>query len=283
VYYISNDSNSTYNSGQVELNKRFSNGVQFQTAYVRSKALGDYDGTSQSETAAYFTDRNHHLDKRLLSFDRTNVITSSGIYDVPLGPGKKFLSSSHGVVARIVERWQTAVIFNKFSGSPTTFSDSAGGTFNNTTTATAVLNGPIPSGSVHIVGNNVEYFNNLTQVGDPSAKSLPSTLQSQSALFAVQNAAGQIVLQNPALGTLGGLSPTAYRGLGTFTFNAQASKSILLSKEHNFTLKLRADAINLLNHEIWGTPSLNIDSTSFGLITSASGSRTVNVSVRLEF
>jgi hypothetical protein len=100
VYYISNDSNSTYNSGQVELNKRFANGFQFQTAYVRSKALGDYDGTSQSETAAYFTDRNHHLDKRLLSFDRTNVITSSGIFDVPLGPGKKFLSGTHGVLAR---------------------------------------------------------------------------------------------------------------------------------------------------------------------------------------
>jgi hypothetical protein len=283
VYYISNDSASTYNSGQVELNKRFSSGFQLQAAYVRSKALGDYDGTSQSETAAYYTDRNHHLDKRLLSFDRTNVITSSGIYEVPFGPGKKFLSGTHGVLARIVERWQTAVIFNKFSGSPTTFSDNAGGTFNNTATATAVLNGPIPSGSVHIVGNNVEYFNNLTQVTDPSAKNLPSSLQSQSALFAVQNAGGQTILQNPALGTLGGLSPTAYRGLGTFTLNAQASKSILLSKEHNFTLKLRADAINLLNHEIWGTPSLNIDSTSFGLITSATGSRTVNVSVRLEF
>jgi hypothetical protein len=283
VYYISNDSNSTYNSGQAEINKRFSNGFTLQSAYVRSKALGDYDGTSQSETAAYYTDRNHHLDKRLLSFDRTNVITSSGIFDVPVGPGKKFLSSGHGVVARIVERWQTAVIFNKFSGSPTTFTDSAGETFNNTATATAVLNGPMPSGSVHIVGNNVEYFNNLTQVTDPSAKNLPSSLQSQSALFAVQNASGQIILQNPALGTLGGLSPTAYRGLGTFTFNAQASKSILISKEHNFTLKLRADAINLLNHEIWTTPSLNIDSTSFGLITAATGARTFNVSVRLEF
>jgi hypothetical protein len=283
VYYITNDSNSTYNSGQVEINKRFSSGFQIQAAYVRSKALGDYDGTSQSETAAFYTDRNHHLDKRLLSFDRKNVITSSGILDVPLGPGKKFLGSSRGVLARIVEKWQTAVIFNKFSGSPTTFTDSAGGTFNNTITATAVVNGALPTGSVHIVGNNVMYFNNLTQVGDPSAKNLPSSLQSQSALFAVQNASGQIVLQNPALGTLGGLGATAYRGLGTFTFNAQASKSVLLNKERNITLKVRLDAINLLNHEIWGTPNLNIDSTSFGLITSAGGARVVDLSLRLEF
>lgn len=281
VYYVSNDSNSTYNSGQVELNKRFANGFQLQAAYVRSKALGDYDGTSQQEIAAYYTDRNHHLDKRLLSYDRTNVITSSGVYDVPLGPGRKFLGSTHGVVARIVEKWQTAIIFNKFSGSPTTFTDSAGGTFNNTATATAVLNGPIPSGSVHFVGNNVEYFNNLTQT--LSNPNLPSSLQSQNALFSVQNASGQTILQNPALGTLGGLGPTAYRGLGTYTFNAQASKSIVINKERNLTLKLRADAINLLNHPFFSTPSLNIDSTSFGLITSASGTRSVNLSVRVEF
>jgi hypothetical protein len=141
----------------------------------------------------------------------------------------------------------------------------------------------MPSGSVHIVGNNVAYFNNVTQVADPSIKNMPASLQSQSPLFAIQNAGGQVILQNPALGTLGGLSPTAYRGLGTFTLNMQVSKSILLSKEHNFTLKLRADAINLLNHEIWSTPSLNIDSTSFGLITAATGARVMNVSVRLEF
>ncbi len=293
AYYITNDSNSTYNSGQVELNKRFAGGFQLQANYVRSKALGDYDGTSQQEIANFLTDRNHHLDKRLLSFDRTNVITTSGILDVPLGPGKKFLGSTHGVMARIVERWQTAVIFNKFSGSPTTFTNSgatassggsgAGDTFNNFGAATDVLNGPMPSGSVHIAGNNVMYFNNLTQVPDPSIKNMPANLQSQSPLFAVQNAAGQIVLQNPALGTLGGLSPTAYRGLGTFTLNAQASKSILINKERGLTLKLRADAINMLNHPIWGTPSLNIDSTSFGLITSASGTRSVNVSARIEF
>ena len=283
AYYISNDSNSTYNSGQVELNKRFGHGFQLQAAYVRSKALGDYDGTSQSETAAYFTDRNHHLDKRLLSYDRANVITSSGIYELPIGPGKTILGDSHGVLGHIVERWQTAVIFNKFSGTPTTFTDSAGGTFNNTTTATAIANGPLPSGNVHIVGNNVEFFNNLTQVPDPSIKLLPSSLQSQSALFGVQNAAGQMVLQNPALGTLGGLSPTAFRGLGTFTLNAQASKSILLNKERNLTLKLRADFLNLLNTPIWTTPSLNIDSTSFGLITAATGNRTMMMTVRIEF
>ena len=72
-YLIGNFSNSTYNSLQVEVNKRFAQGFQVQGSYVRSKALGDYDGTSQSETATFITLRNEHLDKRLLSFDEPNV------------------------------------------------------------------------------------------------------------------------------------------------------------------------------------------------------------------
>ena len=96
-------------------------------------------------------------------------------------------------------------------------------------------------------GNNVLYFTGLTQVPDPSIKLLPSNLQSLSTLYAVQNAAGQIVLQNPAPGQLGTLSPTNFRALGSFTLNLQVSKPIVLNREHNIVMILRGDAINVLN------------------------------------
>jgi hypothetical protein len=60
-------------------------------------------------------------------------------------------------------------------------------------------------------------------------------------------------------------------------------KAITLNQEHNVTLRVRADAINLLNTPIWNTPNLNIDSTSFGQITGASGNRTVVLGARVEF
>jgi hypothetical protein len=182
----------------------------------------------------------------------------------------------------VVEKWQTAVIFNKQSGTPTTFGNSAGDTFNGQSTTDIPL-GALPSGSVHMVGNNVEYFSGLTQVQDPSVKLLPSNLQSLSTLYAIQGANGQLLLQNPVPGSLGPLSPTSYRGLGTFTLNLQLSKAVTLSQERNITLRLRADALNLLNTPIWGTPNLNIDSTSFGQITSASGNRNVVLGARVEF
>ncbi len=279
---VGNFGNSTYNSLQIELNKRFQGGLQLQGSYVRSKTLGSYDGNTQNEVSSFLTLRNEHLSKQLLSYDIPNVWRTSGIWDLPFGPGRRFVGSSHGVVSRLVEKWQTAVIFNKQSGTPTTFSNSAGDTFNGSG-ATDMQWGPLPSGSVQKVGNNVVYFNGLTQVTDPSVASIPSNLQSLSTLKAIQGSNGQLLLSNPVPGLLGSMSQSSYRGFGTFTLNMQASKAVTLNTEHNITLRLRADAINLLNRPIWGTPNLNIDSTSFGQITSASGSRSVVLGARVEF
>jgi len=279
---VSNFGNSTYNSLQVEVNKRFQSGFQVQASYVRSKTLGTYDGNTQNEVSNFLTLRNEHLSKQLLSYDIPNLWRTSGVWDLPFGPGKRLLGSSHGVVSRLVEKWQTAVIFNKQSGTPTTFSNSAGDTFNGSS-ATDMQFGPLPSGSVQKVGNNVVYFNGLTQVPDPSIRNLPANLQNLSTLYAIQGANGQTLLANPVPGLLGSLSQSAWRGLGSFTLNMQLSKAVTISSEHNITLRVRADAINLLNRPIWGTPSLNIDSTSFGQITSATGNRSVVLGARLEF
>jgi len=286
AYLVSNFSNSTFNSLQLEMNKRFGHGFQIQGSYVRSKALGDYDGTAQSEVSNFLTLRNEHLDKRLLSFDEPNVWRLTGIWEIPFGQDRHFLSSAHGVLGHVVEKWTTSVAFYKTSGTPNGFSDTFSGvtvgTFNYAnTTPTAV--GPLPTGSVYKSGNNVQYFTGLTQVADPSIKNMPANLQSLSPLYAIQNSSGQIVVENPAPGNLGTLSPTNFRGLGSFTLNLQLSKPVVLSREHKISMIFRADAVNLLNRPIWGTPNLNIDSTSFGQITSANGNRTVNLTLRVTF
>jgi hypothetical protein len=282
VDYISNFSNSTYNSLQVEVNKRFGAGLQLQAAYVRSKALGDYDGNQQSQVTSFNTLRDEGFSKQMLSFDRPNVWRTSAVYDLPFGPNKKLLASTHGVLARIVEKWQSAVIFTKQSGAPTNFTGT-GATFNGNT-GTVVINGAVPTGSVHMVGNNVLYFpSGYTQVPDPSVQNLPSNLQSLSTLLALQGPNGQIAVQNPLLGTIGGTDPTMFHGMGTYTLNVQLSKSIMLNTEHNIRMTLRADALNILNSPIWNTPSLSINSTSFGQITGASGNRNVVLGARIDF
>jgi hypothetical protein len=186
------------------------------------------------------------------------------------------------VLAHVVEKWTTSAIFSKTSGSPGAFGNSDGGTFNNST-PTSVALGPLPTGSPYISGNNIMYFHGLTQVKDPSIALMPSSLQSQSSLYAIAGPSGNILLENPVAGQLGPLSPTNFRGLGSYSFNVQVSKPVVLNRERNIQAIFRADFINILNKPIWSTPTTNIDSTSFGLITSASGNRSVNVTLRVTF
>jgi len=74
-----------------------------------------------------------------------------------------------------------------------------------------------------------------------------------------------------------------FRGPGTFTLNAQVSKAFHLKREGTMLIRLRADAVNLLNTPIWNAPNLNIDSVNFGLITSAGGTRNLQLGARIEF
>ena len=76
-----------------------------------SKALG-IPGNSYTNPAErekdYILGANH----------RTHDFRSNGTFELPFGPTKLLLSNSHGVLARIVERWQTSVIINISTGAP---------------------------------------------------------------------------------------------------------------------------------------------------------------------
>ena len=99
---------------------------------------------------------------------------------------------------------------------------------------------------------------------------------------------GQIAVENPLLGTNGGADPTMFHGLGSYSFNVDLSKAIVLNAERNIRMTLRADALNVLNSPIWSSPStanMSINSTSFGQITSTvtGSNRNVVVGARLDF
>jgi hypothetical protein len=58
-------------------------------------------------------------------------------------------------------------------------------------------------------------------------------------------------------------------------------KRVKIAESKEF--ELRVDAINILNTPQWGAPTLNINSASFGRITTATGNRTFVLNSRLSF
>jgi hypothetical protein len=282
-YYTGNFGNSTYHSFQLDLNKRFSKGYTVQSNYTWSRTLGDEEGDDQLLLNSYRNGRDRHIDKRLLGFHRTHVFRNSGVWELPFGPNRMVLGNSHGPVARLVEGWEFGGIFNLFSGGPNTFY-SGTGTFNQFVDNTAVLVGPLPTnGHVQKTDNGVIFFSGLKQADDPSIAQLTTAqqLRFRSTLKAITDANGKFIAVNPLPGALGSMSQTTFEGPGTFRLDVNLIKRIrvLEGKE----LEIRGDAINVLNHPVFGNPDTNINSTTFGRITSAGGARSVVVSARVNF
>ena len=71
------------------------------------------------------------------------------------------------------------------------------------------------------------------------------------------------------------------KGPGTLGLDMALTKRVRVNEKTMFTL--RADAINLLNKPQWGVPNTNINSATFGRITTATGSRTILLNARVDF
>ncbi|MBZ5607958.1 MAG: carboxypeptidase regulatory-like domain-containing protein [Acidobacteriia bacterium] len=280
TFLIGNFSNATYNSLQVEVNKRFSHSFTLQSSYVWSHNLGDTEGDVSGSTVqggvadSYRTLRNMSLDKRPLSFDYASVFKINGLYELPFGRGKMLGRNAPGWVDRIIGNWQIGAIGLFYSGRPLNFT--AQNTINTiaATTSSAAFSampvGALPGNAVQKVGNGVVYFNGLKQVTDPSVAYLgTSALRSLSTLKAITDASGNLLLVNPLSGQLGPLAGGILRGPGAKTLNLNVIKRIKVTER--ITLQLGATADNVTNTPVFADPTTDINNINFGRITSTGG------------
>ncbi|MBI3950349.1 MAG: TonB-dependent receptor [Acidobacteria bacterium] len=269
VLYMSNFSGSSYHAGEIEVRRRFARGLQFQANYTLSRALGDGfdDGTDQFGFAVNFrTNRNRSIEKGRLVFDREHVLKINGIYELPIGPGQRFLSGTHGVIGKVLEGWQLNGIFLVYSGRPRTFSSGrftlfgAGG-------LNVIPANPAPgfdirsfNGKVTRLPDGVTFFLGAT---NPFAD--PFNLNRQ-----VLDENGNVILTTPEPGTAGTLGIGTISDPGEVFFDASAIKRTKVTEDIN--IEFRAEFFNLFNNVNFtfnpftggGGFNANINSATFG-------------------
>jgi len=286
-----NNDNSTYHAFQTEVRKRLAKGFTGQFGYTWSKTLGNTaaaNGSGSSSTATVRDPRNRSLQKGLVTFDRTHIFKGNGTWALPFGSNRAFMNNSPGWVQRVVEGWELSGIFSWLSGEPLEFLSPIKtlAIRANTNANTADLVGKFPDnlGKVQVGNGFVQYFSDLKTQTAPLPNyggdtSLPGRFTNQ----VVVDGANNIVLQNPQPGTTGNtaLNLPGVKGPGTLGLDMALSKKVRIRENTTFTL--RADAINILNKPQWGLPDTNINSTTFGRITTATGSRTILINARVDF
>jgi len=89
-----------YNSLQVAVQKRYAHGLTFSANYTFSKNI---------QATSYVNPQDATPTRVLTAFDRPQRLAFSPSYELPFGPGRRFLNSTNGIARRFVGGWQVLV------------------------------------------------------------------------------------------------------------------------------------------------------------------------------
>jgi hypothetical protein len=272
TYQDSNGDNN-YHGLQIDLRHRLSYGLSLGANYVWSHALGDLlNETDQAAGYTWYTTRNARLNYGPSPFDRRHVFNAYWTYDLPFGKGRRFLSSS-GLLDRIVGGWTLGGRETIASGHPLLLNGGRN-TVNNLTQSGVVFGGGFTAEQLQkalsTVGgsfSNTALISNVASIAtlNPSAR----TSQVNQALYAPASTPGQfagfVYLRNNDL----------------YILDMSLNKDIRIAERWRMTL--RVVALNFLNHPFFDIANSSPTSTTFGQITGASGTRTIQFRASIDW
>jgi Carboxypeptidase regulatory-like domain len=110
-------SGTTYYEGlQVQIEKRFTNGLSFLAGYTLSRLMDNTSSGFSSFTASGVNKYNQKPEWGVSTSDEPNTFKASGTYELPIGPGKKYFNN-HGATGQILGGWQFGAILDYEAGT----------------------------------------------------------------------------------------------------------------------------------------------------------------------
>lgn len=230
-----NDGFSWYHSLQARLERRFSKGVTVQASYTFSKFM---------EATSYLNAGDLYPEKCISAEDFPHRFSMSGIYELPFGPGKRFLGTGRGAAGLLTGGWQLQGIYTMQSGQALGFGNA------------------IFIGNVHDIplnGRNIDrWFNTDAGFVRDAAAQLEYNVRILSSRF------------------------SGVRGDGINQVNFSVMKNTQLAE--SFRLQFRAQALNALNHAQFANPVTDPTSAAFGTVQyEKTSARTIQFELKLLF
>ncbi len=240
-----NSRTTVYHAVQLSLEKRLTHGLSVLANSTVSKLM-DNNLTSLVNTRHYRTISSH---------DTPQVYNVAFVYDLPFGPGRPLLTQ-RGPLGKIIGGWSFSGSYHYESGNPLSVSDSNGRPLRIRNSAKS---GPIGS-----------------RLGDQVDPVTRKVLNPYFDITAFRSLPTQYMVppEPPSFGEL--------RGPPTRVLGASLIKRVKVNER--LSLDARLDAAGVTNTPNWGNPGTNMaNGTTFGVISSASGSRTMQMAFRAVF
>jgi hypothetical protein len=244
---------SNYQALQAVLRQRASHGLEFTVNYTYGKALtnstGNYSvntsGAVGEQQGAFQNYYDSAADYGPTPYDVRHNLSATGVYALPVGRGRQYLSGANRILDEVIGGWKIATAIIVYSGFPETLTAPGN---NSNSFGNSRPNQYRPLKVVHrSIGN---YFGT-----DPSA--VPCTNPG------VDN--GVCAFGVPATNAFGTAKNGDVRGPGYLNVDLSAFKDFATVR--NQTLGFRFDAFNAFNIASYGNPDTGITDGNFGNIS----------------
>jgi len=116
-----------YNSMQLKLERRYSNGIYALVSYTLSHLMESGSSNTQRDAntwsgitgviSPFERDKNYVISQS----DTPHVLSAAFVYELPFGKGKKYAADKDGVVGGLVGGWQVSTIYKYQSAPPMYF------------------------------------------------------------------------------------------------------------------------------------------------------------------
>jgi hypothetical protein len=249
---------ASYNSLQVEANRRFSKGLSAILAYTWSKSIdngssgffGSENGASGN--SAIQNEYDPKSNRSVSGYDVPQNLVVSGSYELPVGKGKPWLSS--GPLSWVMGNWRADLIQAVHTSAP--WNPYIEGDLANVGRGTASDGGDSYM-RPNLIGNPTPSHRTVLQWVNPAAFGIPQ-------------------------GAFGNVSRNSFRSAPTFETDATLAKVIPIYERLN--VEFRAEFYNVLNMMNYGTPNPDLSTPNFGQITTLTSTpRQMQFSLRLNF
>jgi hypothetical protein len=250
---VTSSGESQYDGLEARLEKRFSRGMSFLASYTLSRSRDHASGSGGlSDSGVPQNNRDPEAEWGPSVFDVPQRFVFSSIYELPIGPGRRFWNGGSGIAAKLLEGWQLNAILTLQAGQP--FTPVLGVDNSNT--------------------GQLQDRPNL--IGDPYATSAACP-ETRTANCWVNPAAFAM----PDQFTFGNAGRNSLRGPGTRNVDFSIVKNTPLGGDRQ--LQFRAEFFNLFDWVNYDNPNRTALTPNFGRIFSAGPPRQVQLGLRFIF
>ena len=233
---------SLYNALQVQLEKRYTNGLSFLVSYNLSKMMSNTNSGFTSFASSSLNKDNQKAEWSIDNNDQTHMISVAGTYELPFGKGRPFLNKG-GITNIILGGWQFSPILTYATGTPL---------FNGTGGTVEVSGDPL--------GNNCNPCNRANVV------STSNMMFSYNNVYKGQPVINKADFSDPGPWVIGNQPRVLSQIRNPWGLNENVSLAKYFPIGERVKIKFEMEYFNVLNRLIFGGPNTNFNDPNFGKV-----------------